>query len=284
MKICSWNVNSIRQRAHAAHDRLTPWLEANKPDVACLQELQCSAQQFPHAAVARAGYRAQVSAEKGKNGVAILTRLDAPAPKAVDLPWPPNPCTQVAPHEARFIAVQVSGVVVASIYVPYGRTPDDAQWARKLQFFADLKYWAESIIRSGQSLALVGDFNVAPDAQDASSVDALMAAGQPSPEVLWPAWCDPRMRRGLQALLDIGLHDVGALQPEEGRALTLWDERTFGLASLFGVRVDLMLVSAAMAARLIDVQVHSAMRDGPRPSDHVPIEATFRQVDRIIGT
>ncbi|HTG83856.1 MAG TPA: endonuclease/exonuclease/phosphatase family protein, partial [Gemmatimonadales bacterium] len=36
MKIATWNVNGIRARASQLHE----WLEAERPDVVCLQELK----------------------------------------------------------------------------------------------------------------------------------------------------------------------------------------------------------------------------------------------------
>ncbi len=285
MKICRWNVNFIRQRTRPNQDMLSPWLAEHRPDVVCLQELQCTPKQFPHAILRDAGYRAVVFAEKGKNGVAILTRLDAPEPRAVAHAWPPaTGAASAVASEARFIAAEVRGVVVGSAYVPYGRAPDDPQWQHKQAFLAALKLWAQGVIATGQCLVLAGDFNVAPSAQDAPSETMLAAVGLPAPEKLWPAWCHELFRAALRDLCSVGLQDVGAVAESTPRPFTMWDERNFLRGSPYGVRVDLLLASAPMAARLLGVATHSSMRDGVKPSDHVPVEARFADVERIFAT
>ena len=43
MKITSWNVNSIRARL----PRVLEWVDAEGPDVLCLQEIKASTDQLP---------------------------------------------------------------------------------------------------------------------------------------------------------------------------------------------------------------------------------------------
>src|SRR5262245_16852251 len=43
LKLATWNVNSIRART----ERVIPWLEANQPDVLCMQELKVEEEKFP---------------------------------------------------------------------------------------------------------------------------------------------------------------------------------------------------------------------------------------------
>lgn len=287
MKICSWNVNSIRQRVHPEHDVLGPWLKEHQPDVVCLQEVMCTERQFPHWAVERAGYRALTALEKGKNGVAMLTRLDAPQPELLAKGWPGRldqaGLGHARPPDARFLAARAKGVVIACVYVPFGRTPDDPQWAHKLRFLRDLAAWAEAIITSGQGLLIAGDINVTPGADDASSVYTLRAAGHPSPETLWPAWCHADMRAALQNVMAQTLTDVGAQASERPRTFTMWADRDFGRDTPFGVRIDLILASPTMHARYVSSQTHSAMRTVHKASDHVPVEATFKDISRMYG-
>lgn len=281
MLVCSYNVNSVRQRAHPAHDSLTPWLKEHLPDVVCLQELQCTANQFPHQAMAEAGYHALVAGEKGKNGVAIMTRLSAARPMLLTTPpWPPVEGILPDIHEARFIAAALHGVVVASVYVPYGRGPQDPQWQHKLHFYEQLTAWAKQVLHTGHRLLLAGDFNVAPAAVDAADLTqpgfrrTPQGPAQPS-EVLWAPWCHADMRAALQELMALGLTDVGAEAHRKTPAFTMWDERNFHKGSPFGVRVDLLLACRALAQRVGDAGVHSAMREVHKASDHVPVFCQF---------
>jgi hypothetical protein len=146
-----------------------------------------------------------------------------------------------------------------------------------------LKSWCQSILESGQSLLLAGDFNVAPSPEDAScQQDAPKDAPAPLPQ-LWAPWCHPQMRAALGDLLSVGLTDLGAAETRRAPQWTMWDERNFGPDTQLGVRVDLLLGSLAMEARLLQAGVHSSMRQGIKPSDHVPVYGIFRPVQRIFG-
>src|SRR5690348_18500487 len=74
MKLATYNLNGIRARL----PRLLEWLEREKPDIACLQELKCADDQLPIADIEAAGYGAVWHGQKGFNGVAILAKDDAP--------------------------------------------------------------------------------------------------------------------------------------------------------------------------------------------------------------
>ena len=82
MKIATYNLNGIRARL----PRLLEWLDREKPDVACLQELKCADESLPIADIEAAGYGAVWHGQKGFNGVAILARDDAPELRRVGLP------------------------------------------------------------------------------------------------------------------------------------------------------------------------------------------------------
>ena len=68
MKLATYNINGIRARL----PRLLEWLEREKPDVVCLQELKCADEALPIADIEAAGYGAVWHGQKGFNGVAIL--------------------------------------------------------------------------------------------------------------------------------------------------------------------------------------------------------------------
>jgi exodeoxyribonuclease-3 len=119
MRIATWNVNSIRAR----QARLLSWLEAQKPDVVCLQELKCTDADFPADALREVGYHAAWNGQKTYNGVAILART------------PPEDVVKglsdgVEDTHARLIAATVQGVRVVSAYAPNGQEVDSPACTR----------------------------------------------------------------------------------------------------------------------------------------------------------
>ena len=71
MKIATYNVNGIKSRL----PNLLAWLERERPDIACLQELKAPDAAFPSLAVAAAGYKCVAKGQRSWNGVAILAQL-----------------------------------------------------------------------------------------------------------------------------------------------------------------------------------------------------------------
>ncbi len=71
MRIASWNVNSIKARL----PNVVRWLEEEKPDIACLQELKCVDEAFPRSEIESLGYNIETHGQKTYNGVALLSRL-----------------------------------------------------------------------------------------------------------------------------------------------------------------------------------------------------------------
>ena len=110
MKIATFNINNVNRRL----PNLLRWLRAAKPDVVCLQELKASDDEFPHAAIEKAGFGAVWHGQKTWNGVAILARKTEPVLIRNALPGDRND------HEARYIEAAVSGIVIACIYLPNG--------------------------------------------------------------------------------------------------------------------------------------------------------------------
>src|SRR4051812_32226880 len=110
MKIATYNVNGIRSRL----SNLLEWLEQEKPDVACLQELKAPDEAFPSMALETVGYRSVWHGQKSWNGVAILARGSAPVEIRRGLPGGGDD------SHSRYIEANVNGVVIGSLYLPNG--------------------------------------------------------------------------------------------------------------------------------------------------------------------
>jgi len=251
LRIATWNVNSLAARM----PRVTAWLDQVAPDVVCLQETKATDAAFPAAELEALGYEAAATGDGAYNGVAILSRvgLDDVARGFEGEPGFPDP-------ERRSIAATCGGVRVWSVYVPNGRTVEDPHYEYKLAWLAALREALGRELASGASLAVLGDFNVAPT--DADVWDPAAFAGL--------THVTPRERDAVASLLTLGLTDV---QPRalKGEPYTYWDYRAGMFHKGEGMRIDLVLLSAALSAAVGDAYVDRDARKGTKPSDHAPV-------------
>jgi len=166
MRIATWNVNSIGARL----PRLLPWLEDTAPDVVALQETKCPAGAFPYLPVQALGYEVLTAGDGRWNGVAILSKQGLTDP-VIELPGHP---------EARLAAAQCGPLHVSSVYVPNGRSPDDAQYPYKLAWLASLRARLDGS-DPAQPLVIMGDFNVAPTDDDVWDIKAFVGSTHVTP-------------------------------------------------------------------------------------------------------
>jgi exodeoxyribonuclease-3 len=250
--LATWNVNSIKQRV----PRLLPWLDQRQPDVVCLQETKLADGAFAallgDQLVSR-GYEFALHGEVQWNGVAILSRvgLDEIMPGVAGAPGFPNP-------EARAVAATCGGIRVHSVYVPNGRVPGSDHYQYKLDWLAALAEY----VRSGPNDAVVcGDMNIAPTDDDVFSPEAYIGQTHvTAPE-----------RDALAHLQSLGLRDVLRDRWPDKRVFTYWDYRAGMFHQDLGMRIDLVLATAAVAKRVRAAWVDRHARKGSGPSDHAPV-------------
>jgi exodeoxyribonuclease III len=255
MKLATWNVNSIRQRA--GHVRR--WLERVQPDVLLLQEIKCETAAFPAADFAALGYQAAAHGQKAYNGVAVLSRLPFEVSHRA-LPGLPEDDAQ-----ARYIELTVGDITLIGIYLPNGNSGGDAGYAYKLAWMERLRERAQALLEQDANFAILGDFNVAP-------TDADYAPGALSPN---DALIRPQTRAQYRALLWLGLTDaVRALHPN-GPVWTFWDYQAGAWPRDMGLRIDHALLSPVLAERLAAAVPDRRERGEDQPSDHVPVLVTL---------
>jgi len=254
MRIATWNVNGLRAR----FELLLHWLRARSPDVVGLQELKLSAEQFPHAELEAAGYRALVHGQKSWNGVAILAR-EMPEPLCIGLPGQEE-------MGARLLGARVSGIGFACLYCPNGKHLGHEDFPRKLAWLDALAAHLSMRHSPGEPLALVGDFNVCPAPLDSWNEAGL--AGE--------IFHTPEERARFRALCDWGLVDLFRAQHPERRAFSWWDYRGGAFHKGEGLRIDFLLATQALAARVKGVEIDREYRKkqaGLVASDHAPVWA-----------
>lgn len=256
MRLVTWNVNSLRARL----PRVLELVERHAPDVLCLQETKCEPAAFPAEELAAAGYAAVHHSAGRWAGVAIVARaelaLDDPV---VGLPG------ELRGDEARWIEATVDGLRVASVYVPNGRAVGSQAFAEKLAFLEAAAARAGQLrARAGVPLAIAGDFNVAPADIDVYDPPAFAGATHVT----------PAERGRLAALLEAGgLVDAFRRLHPDAVQHTWWDYRQGHFHRGMGLRIDLVLVSGSLAARLRRVGIERDFRKGAKPSDHAPLVA-----------
>ncbi|MFZ0385718.1 MAG: exodeoxyribonuclease III [Solirubrobacteraceae bacterium] len=253
MRVVTWNVNSLKVRM----PRVLELLEQHQPDVLCLQETKCNPGAFPELELQASGYES-VDASGGRwAGVAILARKNgSPALREPQHGLPGDP----VPDEARWVEATAAGIRFASVYVPNGRTLDSPEYPRKLAFLEAMARRIAELQARGP-LIVCGDMNIAPADADVYDPAAFVGGTHVSaPE-----------RDHLTAILEAGMVDAyRALHPAEVQ-FTWWDYRAGNFHKGIGLRIDLALVSASLAPRLIACGIYRDYRKGHKPSDHAPL-------------
>ena len=119
--------------------------------------------------------------------------------------------------------------------------------------------------RQHPQLAVVGDYNIAPDDRDVH--DPVAWAGQ--------VLVSDKERAALQRLFDIGLTDAFRLFEQAEKSFSWWDYRQLGFRLNKGLRIDHILLSPALAARCTACVIDRVPRKWEQPSDHAPVVATI---------
>ena len=253
MKIVSYNLNGIRARL----PRLIEYLDEQKPDALCLQEVKCADGAFPIGDLRAAGYDGVWHGQKGFNGVAILTPAAAsPALRRTGLPGDPDDT------HSRYIEAEIGGVTVASLYLPNGNPVGTEKFAYKLAWMDRLRVHAEALLAEERPAVLAGDWNVIPtdDPDDVFSAKAMRH----------DALMQPESRAAFRRILYQGWTDAIRARHPEGALYTFWDYTAGRWQRDAGFRIDHLLLSPLAADRLRDAGVDKEYRGREKASDHAP--------------
>jgi exodeoxyribonuclease III len=257
VKIATFNINGVKARLPALLD----WLAEAKPDVVTLQEIKSTDETFPRAEIEDAGYSVETHGQKGFNGVAILSRL--PLEDVVrGLPGDDGD------EQARWIEATVVGETalrLCGLYLPNGNPAPGPKYTYKLDWMQRLLSRIQAILKNEETAAILGDFNVIPQAIDchdpaAWATDALYL---------------PATRKSFRRLVHLGLTDAfRAVDPAPGR-YTFWDYQAGAWPRDHGIRIDHILLTPQAADRLEACGIDRDIRAREKPSDHVPVWAAL---------
>jgi exodeoxyribonuclease-3 len=254
MKICTFNVNSIRVRK----DLIGEWLDHRKQDVdvLCLQELKTPEESFPFEGFEKMGFSCDVFGQKAYNGVAVCSRLpvDNPRKGFGDPEWD---------GQRRFIATNINGIDIINIYAPHGGLRGEEKYTYKKNWYNKLISYLEEAFSPKDPLIVVGDLNVARTDQDVFDPVALKNTIGTLPEE----------RKAFQLLLDWGLSDAFRHLYPDRIQFTWWDYIGGAIWKNEGMRIDYVLCTESLIPRIKDVEVDlwPRRRKVPKPSDHAPV-------------
>ena len=261
LTVATWNVNSVRLRA----PQIARWTGEAQPDVLCLQEIKCTADQFPTKAFEDMGYpHVHVVGQKGLHGVAVVSKLPL-------RPLDPAPICPKA--EARFQRVEVAGFELQNFYLPAGGDEPDPdvnpRFRHKLDFLSALEAYNAGRAVENAAIVLVGDLNIAPYEHDVWSHKQLLKVVSHTPVET----------EGLERVRRAGdyIDAARALIPEPEPVYTWWSYRNRDWRkSNRGRRLDHIWVTpalkdAALAAGREAFKVWDYARDWEKPSDHAPV-------------
>jgi len=246
MKIATWNVNGIRAR----EAQLCEWLERDRPDVVCLQEIKARPDQVPERCKL-SEYHAFWHGAGGYSGVSLHVRQE--------LLQTPEFAHPEFDMETRIVHAALDNTVLASVYVPNG----GKDYAAKLAFFKSLVDWAHALHAQGRELILCGDLNIA-------RADVDVHPRERKPGVIGQR----EEERALFASLlgDVLVDVTRTLDPDNERLFTWWPPWRDMRKRNIGWRIDYILASRAIAARATECRVLADIGT----SDHAPIMMTLR--------
>lgn len=260
LKLASWNVNSLKVRL----EQVLQWLEITQVDILALQETKLIDEQFPLAAFHSLGFQVVFAGQKTYNGVAIISKF--PMQDIVtDIP-------ELVDPQRRILATTVAGIRLINLYVPNGSEVGSEKYYYKLDWLKKVTQFIKQQLVLYPSLAVVGDFNIAPEDRDIHD------------PIEWEGCilASPLERLAFDQLLMLGLKDSfrNFTQPEQ--LFSWWDYRAAGFRRNRGLRIDHILLSDALNGQCLASEIDRAPRRAERPSDHAPVWVMLQHAENLL--
>lgn len=253
LKIASWNVNSLNVRL----PHVMAWCDAAAPDILAIQETKLTDDKFPVEVLTGIGYQSVFSGQKTYNGVAILSR-ELAKDIVTDIEGLDDP-------QRRILAATIGDVRIINLYVVNGSEVGSEKYAYKLHWLEQVTAFIATQMQQYARVIVLGDFNIAPDDRDVHDPE------QWRDKIL----CSEPEREALQKIMDLGLVDTFRIFEQPEGIWSWWDYRMNAFRRKMGLRIDLVLASAAMQKNCTAAYIDIEPRRQERPSDHAPAIAEF---------
>ncbi len=249
LKLASWNVNSLKVRL----EQVLAWLESSQVDMLALQETKVTDDKFPIDAFTSRGFYVAFSGQPTYNGVAIISRQ--PIQDVVtDVPDFIDP-------QRRILAATIGDIRLINLYVPNGAEVGSDKYAYKLSWLLHVTAFIKQQLTQYSRVAVVGDFNIAPDDRDVHDPEAWKGC----------VLVSPAERQAFTELLALGLADSFRNFTQDAQSFSWWDYRAAGFRRNRGMRIDHILLSDAVNKNCLASAIDKEPRRAERPSDHAPV-------------
>lgn len=248
-KLASWNVNSLKIRL----GQVLEWLDSSQVDVLALQETKLIDESFPVQAFKERGFHIVFSGQKTYNGVAIISKHPI-EDVVMDVPDLVDP-------QRRVLVATIAGIRLINLYVPNGAMVDSDKYQYKLMWLEKVTSFIKQQLIEHAHVAVVGDFNIAPEDKDVHSPEE---------------WKDsvlvsPLERQAFGELISLGLKDSFRHFNKDEQEFSWWDYRAAAFRRNRGLRIDHILLSEALNAQCLESRIDKEPRRAERPSDHTPV-------------
>jgi exodeoxyribonuclease-3 len=256
MKVVTWNVNSLNAR----REFVELYLDAEEPDVLCIQELKLDTGKVPLEIFESRGYHVAIHGQPKWNGVLIASKQPL---ENVHMGLPDGDEGQ-----SRLIAATTGGIRFVNLYCPQGSSVDSEKFPYKLGFYDALIDWVAANNDPSDPLVILGDLNVAPKPDDVWDLAEFENV---------PTYHPLEHERWVK-LIEWGLTDVvyPLLPSKPKERFSFWDYRGMAFRFNKGMRIDHILATAPLVDRIESARVVRDWRkkkEGMTASDHAPVEA-----------
>ena len=249
LKLASWNVNSLKVRL----DQVLEWMESSQIDVLALQETKLIDENFPAQTFLEKGFHLVFSGQKTYNGVAVISRYPI-TDVLTDIPDLDDP-------QRRILAVTVAGIRLIDLYVPNGSELTSDKYQYKLNWLQKVTAFIQQQMSVYSKVAVVGDFNIAPEDRDVHSPEEWNNC----------VLVSPAERQAFAEIMQLGLHDSFRNFEQEEQVFSWWDYRAAGFRRNRGLRIDHILLSDELNELCRKSAIDKEPRKAERPSDHAPV-------------
>ncbi len=257
LKLASWNVNSLTVRL----EQVLAWLESSNTDILALQETKLIDEKFPVDIFQQKGFHIVFSGQKSYNGMAIISRYPI-EDVMTDLPAFSDP-------QRRILAATIAGIRLINLYVPNGAAVGTDKYDYKLNWLDNVTTFIQQQLKCYSRVAVVGDFNIAPEDRDVHD-----------PQV-WEGCVlvSPAERQAFTKLIALGLYDSFRKFDQDEHVFSWWDYRAAGFRRNRGLRIDHILLSEPLYLQCLESRVDIEPRRAERPSDHAPVWVSIPPAD-----
>ena len=258
MLIATWNVNSVRTRL----SQITNWINNVNPDILCLQETKVKDDSFPMKPFEELGYEVIKYGQKSYNGVAIISKLKIESfNKGFTHDCKEKNISLEFNNQKRLISANINGLKIINVYVPNGSAINSDKFDYKIEWLNHLSSFLNEQFKEGDSVCLVGDFNIAPCELDIHSPQkyegGIMASNME--------------REALNNVLKGRFIDSFRIFEKNTGHWSWWDYRNNAYELNKGWRIDHIYISKNLSSKLKSCVIERSQRENLQPSDHVPV-------------